>query len=69
MQQPIPAHASSTKWWNPPPHVAKKVIAQAVRNIPNAKALMKKCYPPHEKLYQLPQHKYSDGGHLQWAHG
>ena len=67
MQQPIAAHPISVKEWNPPPHIAKQLIAHAVRKIPNNKILLDKLYPPKQKLKQIPDHKYHDGGSLQWA--
>ena len=70
MQQSIPSHPSSQEWWNPPTHIAKRIIKHALRNIPNHEILMDKCYPKAQNPnHQLPQHKYSSGGKLQWAFG
>jgi len=67
MQQPIPTHPSSTGWWHPPEHVAKKLVMHAVRNIPHSQKLIDKCYPKNLATNQLPPHVYSSDGKLQWA--
>ena len=69
MQHPIPNHTSSMSWWNPPDHIAKKVIKHALRKIPGHQKLMDYCYPRQMKTSQLPPHKYDDGGRLQWSFG
>ena len=69
MQHSIPEHASSVGWWHPPDHVAKQLIAHAVRKIPGNKVLLEKLYPQKTPLSQLKPHEYNSGGKLQWAFG
>ena len=57
--------------YKPPTHVAKSLIAHAVRNIPGKEKILAKCYPNQSGSYHqgLKPHKYNDGGKLQWAFG
>ena len=67
MQHSISEHPESQDWYAPPTHVAKKLIAHAVRNIPNKHILLDKLFPRKVPLKQMQTHKYDSGGRLQWA--
>ena len=67
MQHVIPSTPEGVGWWHPPDHVAKQLIAHAMRKIPNNKRLLEKLNPPSAPLAQLKPHVFNSGGTLQWA--
>ena len=61
-------HPGAQQHYNPPPKVAKSLIAHAVRNMPGKEHIMKHCYPRQTSYHQgLPQHKHLNDGKMQWA--
>ena len=61
-------HHASVNNYHPPPHVAKELIAHAVRNMPDRAKILQHCYDRKTTYQQgLKQHKHNDGGTLQWA--
>ena len=61
------SHGQHQKY-RPPEHIAKQLIAHAVRNITGKEKILEKCYPKNTSYHQgLPQHKHDSGGRLQWA--
>ena len=62
--------ADNHQHYKPPTHVAKALIAHAVRNIPGKEQILAKCYPQTGTYNQgLKQHQYNDDGKWQFAYG
>ena len=56
--------------YRPPPHIAKQIIAHAIRGFHKAdqEKILGHCYPRKQNLQQgLPPHVHDQGGQLQWA--
>ena len=67
MQAPEVNHASATRHYNPPSHVAKQIIAHAVRNISGSDKILRHCYPKPVSYHQLPPNKHIGNGRLEWS--
>ena len=53
--------------YHPPTHVAKHLIAHAIRNLPNRKVLAEKMYSKGiNRLGPLKPHVYNDTGMMQF---
>ena len=63
------AHPSEVDNYHPPTHVAKHLILQAIRNIPNKHVLLEKIFPKELNLLgPLKPHEYNSSGKLQMAY-
>lgn len=62
-------HAGEVDKYHPPTHVAKHIIAHAIRKLPNKKVLLEKLYPPSKNILgPLKPHEYNSSGQLQMAY-
>ncbi len=62
-------HVGHTDLYHPPTHVAKHLIAHAIRNIPNKQKLLAKLYPKQQNILgPLKPHEYNSSGKLQMAY-
>ena len=69
MQHQHSEHVADVNVYHPPAHVARHLILQAIRNIPNKQVLLDQIFPKEKNvLGSLKPHVYNSTGQLQMAY-
>ena len=65
---PQSSHVGEVNFYHPPTHVARHIIAHAIRKIPGKQVLMDKLNPKKfNPLFGLKPHEYDSSGKLQFG--